>query len=932
MRGLVFLQLASLGGLLAQTPVALVPVAYVKEAGDSKLLRRGARYAITLTRGELLYPGDRITTQGLQSSTTYHCPAKESVRVSQGGSFQVDADRVQDVEGPSSARSAIPFCQLPRISQEVWNQPRHESLLDRNAAVPTSTASAGEIRSRLPAGRESLLQELQLVESAIQRDPLDEFARISKGSILEQIGLTAAAIPEYQAVQTALGGADVRFKEIVHRLSATTVLASRPQRQAGAPTGRTFAVLTGISNYGRKQMELRYADRDAVALHQFFRSDRGGNVPAENLTLLLNGGATMSRIREGIKRTLMESARPGDTIVFFFSAHGDTEKGTPYLVPIDANPDNLHDTGIEMGMIGKLLEFGVGKGCRVLILLDVCRAGSAMGQINGKDVGYRPDSEVLVLLATEPTKPAVESIQFGGGHSVFTYFLLKGLNGEADEDSDGRIDTTELVDYVKKSVRKATGNCQKPNEYQPTDSFTVIPNLRLAGISLGGWTPLSGCIPQQRADMSLTASAEPLRTKSLQQPDSVAEREFLESLQADPFDEETAFIKLAALRQLLPQTDERYRSYEDQLRTLFQDRGQQVILRYLEGEARPQLRSNFAEGERFYRAALRMDPNAPALLGRLYFCVGRLLVFDKQYPAAIAELEQAARFDPKGPYVYNALGIAYFEQANFKKAITAFEEAQRLAPKWLYPRHNLALALTEDGQFDRSRAVLQAAMKQSPDLAYLPYTLGLLEVRLNRRSEAVRLFRKTTQLAPGEAFGYNGLAYAFAAQNQTRRAEEFYRVALAREPGSVEVKHNLALLLARIHRGSEAETLWKSALLTAPDFAPALSGLSEFYANQGEWSGLIPLSRALLGLQHDYHPASILLARALVKTGEAAAALSVLAQVPPSAETHLVQGDAFRSLGQESKALESYRAAVKYSTVKSPIRREIAAKLKARWF
>ena len=57
------------------------------------------------------------------------------------------------------------------------------------------------------------------------------------------------------------------------------------------------------------------------------------------------------------------------------------------------------------------------------------------------------------------------------------------------------------------------------------------------------------------------------------------------------------------------------------------------------------------------------------------------------------------RIDPGGAYGFNALGIAYLEQAQYDKAIPAFRDAARRAQHWSYPLHNAALAYMETGDY-----------------------------------------------------------------------------------------------------------------------------------------------------------------------------------------------------------------------------------------
>ena len=97
--------------------------------------------------------------------------------------------------------------------------------------------------------------------------------------------------------------------------------------------------------------------------------------------------------------------------------------------------------------------------------------------------------------------------------------------------------------------------------------------------------------------------------------------------------------------------------------------GQQVLLRYLKGEQEPQTREDFVAVAAYFEAAKLLTPESLLLDARSTFCSGRIAIFDKNYAKAADDLERAARLDSKGAYSYNALGIAYLEQANYDRAI-----------------------------------------------------------------------------------------------------------------------------------------------------------------------------------------------------------------------------------------------------------------------
>jgi hypothetical protein len=45
---------------------------------------------------------------------------------------------------------------------------------------------------------------------------------------------------------------------------------------------------------------------------------------------------------------------------------------------------------------------------------------------------------------------------------VFTYFLLNGLNGDADYNQDDAVTLGELIPYISEQVRRETKNAQSP--------------------------------------------------------------------------------------------------------------------------------------------------------------------------------------------------------------------------------------------------------------------------------------------------------------------------------------------------------------------------------------------------------------------------------------------------------------------------------------
>lgn len=69
---------------------------------------------------------------------------------------------------------------------------------------------------------------------------------------------------------------------------------------------------------------------------------------------------------------------------------------------------------------------------------------------------------ICVISASGDKQLSKEGKQWGGGHGVFTHFLLKGLKGEADYNKDERVTLGELIPFLSEQVRRATRSTQSP--------------------------------------------------------------------------------------------------------------------------------------------------------------------------------------------------------------------------------------------------------------------------------------------------------------------------------------------------------------------------------------------------------------------------------------------------------------------------------------
>ena len=264
---------------------------------------------------------------------------------------------------------------------------------------------------------------------------------------------------------------------------------------AAAPGGQTYALLVGISKYAKPELSLQFADADADVFGKLLESPRGGGLPPENVLLLTDDKATTAAVRNGFQDFLKRRAGKNDTVIILIAGHGTVEvpgSKNAFILTYDADPQDLNSTALPMAELQSLFEEQLTKVGRVLLFADVCKAGT-IGTIHNTtvnaDVQHLGDVEgdLFGLLASRPKEVSLEGPQFGGGHGVFSYYVIKGLEGAADENNDGVVDANELIQYVSNQVPPATNNRQHPREFGTYDNSMRLSDINKPGIDLAHW-------------------------------------------------------------------------------------------------------------------------------------------------------------------------------------------------------------------------------------------------------------------------------------------------------------------------------------------------------------------------------------------------------------------------------------------------------------
>jgi len=243
---------------------------------------------------------------------------------------------------------------------------------------------------------------------------------------------------------------------------------------------RSYALVVGIANYKNlpAQLQLRYPERDAEAMYSILISAEGGNFPAENVHRLAGERATLAALRRELEQWLTSVARDDDRVLIYFAGHGFVLGGKAYLAPYDMDLKNIAGTAYPMDTLGAVIGSKIRAKWKVL-LADACHSGAINPEGDNQTINRSLldlSRSLFSLTASRDRERSFESPDWGGGHGIFTYYVVKGLEGSADENRDGIVTADELAEYVRRNVREASGAQQNPT----SDRSSFDPNMLLA--------------------------------------------------------------------------------------------------------------------------------------------------------------------------------------------------------------------------------------------------------------------------------------------------------------------------------------------------------------------------------------------------------------------------------------------------------------------
>ncbi|MEC4895367.1 MAG: caspase family protein [Oscillatoria sp. PMC 1051.18] len=238
-------------------------------------------------------------------------------------------------------------------------------------------------------------------------------------------------------------------------MSPVAVSTSYSHRQQKTKKACLWLILVGINQYQDEHFpSLSYAASDCQALAEAFTAETDEIFPEKQVRIYHDFAEQKPNLVTVIKslEEIVKRAKIEDTLLFYFSGHGMLDRQTKQAILClgDTRENDLLTTGLKLSKLLTLL--GKCAAHQQLVWLDACHSGSMTLRLN-------PTAQIVETLQEKAQKSqgfyALLSCDRGQQawefpeleHGVFTYYLTRGLSGEA-ADRQGIIDADGLYRYV----------------------------------------------------------------------------------------------------------------------------------------------------------------------------------------------------------------------------------------------------------------------------------------------------------------------------------------------------------------------------------------------------------------------------------------------------------------------------------------------------
>lgn len=323
----------------------------------------------------------------------------------------------------------------------------------------------------------------------------------------------------------------------------------------------------------------------------------------------------------------------------------------------------------------------------------------------------------------------------------------------------------------------------------------------------------------------------------------------------------------------------------------------------------------FAAGElaQAHAAFARLVVVAPHV-SAAHSAFGTVLLAEMKYQAAVAELEEAHRLDPRAEQTTANLATAQTHSGQFAAAVLSFKELSVASLKGLSGSQTLAYAtaLANMGSLSAAEQTLQSSIVEGSATAEVFDALGSVQAQLSKNDAARESFTAAIASEPNRASAHAHLGSLFFFQGSP--AEAVRELKRAAELGDTQSSTLITLGRALTASGDDQEAIAVLTKATAsePASLDAQYALALALQAAGQAAKALPLFSRVAASRRDDVAVLTNYGLALVQTGDAKTALEQYARAaskdPANATLREDMGVAYLQSNDVDHALEQFQA------------------------
>ena len=220
------------------------------------------------------------------------------------------------------------------------------------------------------------------------------------------------------------------------------------------PLPKLHVVAVGINKYSDPRLTLGYSVPDAKSIVEQLQRSAKGAFSAVDVHALYDGEATRANVIAALKG--LTGVDENDVVVVYLAGHGIVVGDDWIFLPHEATMQKKFEDYRKGAITAHEIQDALvaAQAQRVLVMINSCQSGATVEtferQQNFERRYIRNFSRVAGVTVIAASRRDQEAIELPSlGHGLFTYVVLKGLDGDADNaPRDGNVTAHEIVQYA----------------------------------------------------------------------------------------------------------------------------------------------------------------------------------------------------------------------------------------------------------------------------------------------------------------------------------------------------------------------------------------------------------------------------------------------------------------------------------------------------